>query len=254
MIQRSYSLPSCTLLIEGISTSGDVLSILTSFACRFSHQTEPIVGGLDLLNSLVKVVGAYAQALKSNTSLVIPDKQVRLEPEGKHLHLLSVLLNEADANNPKELQIKLNTIQLFDLMEGLDRLCCDPTTLPDLKLVTQIADYRSQSQLNNQAVPAIAGVVSLAIAASVLYFIPIPKPSPKPSQPVPVQTVPKPKVSTPPTSPTSSSSPESSPTPTSSSSPESSPSATSSSTPTSSPSPTSSSSPESSPTPSSNRN
>ena len=50
-------------------------------------------------------------------------------------------------------------------------------------------------------------------------FIPIPKPSPKPSQPVPVQTVPKPKVSTPTTSPTSSSSPESSPTPTSSPSP-----------------------------------
>ncbi|PZO42621.1 MAG: hypothetical protein DCF19_06160 [Pseudanabaena frigida] len=242
MIQRSYSLPSCTLQIEGISTGGDVLSILSSFGCRFNHHAEPIVGGLELLNSLVKVVGAYAQALKSNTALMIPEKQVRLEPEGKHIHVLSVLLNEADANNPKQLQIKLNTIQLFDLMESLDRLCCDPTTLPDLKLVTQIADYRSLSQLNNQAVPAIAGVVSLAIAATVLYFIPIPKPSPKPSQPVPVQTVPKPKVSTPPTSPTSSSSPESSATPTRSASPE------------SSPSPTRSASPESSPTPSSTRN
>ena len=214
MIQRSYSLPSCTLLIDGIITGGDVVSILTSFSCRFSHHAEPIVGGLELLNALVKVVGAYAQALKSNTLVAIPEKQVRLEPEGKHLHILSVLLNEADAHNPKQLQIKLNTIQLFDLMESLDRLCCDPMTLPDLKLVTQISDYRSQSQLNSQAVPAIAGVFSLAIAATVLYFIPTPKPETKPT--VPVQTQPLPKQTKPPTpsaSPNNSASPESSPTP-----------------------------------------
>jgi hypothetical protein len=213
MIQRSYSLPSCTLLIDGIITGGDVMSILTSFSCRFSHHAEPVVGGLDLLNALVKVVGAYAQALKSNTLVAIPEKQVRLEPEGKHLHLLSVLLNEADAHNPKQLQIKLNTIQLFDLMETLDRLCCDRNTLPDLKLVTQISDYRSQSQLSSQAVPAIAGVISFAIAATVLYLLPTPKPKPQPAQTVPVQTQPLPKRSTPPTlSPTS----ESSPTPTAS--------------------------------------
>ena len=238
MIQRSYSLPSCTLLVDGIITGGDVMSILTSFSCRFSHHTEPIVGGLELLNALVKVVGAYAQALKSNTLVAIPEKQVRLEPEGKHLHLLSVLLNEADAHNPKQLQIKLNTIQLFDLMESLDRLCCDPTTLPDLKLVTQISDYRSQAQLNSQAVSAIAGVVSLAIAATVLYFIHTPKPQPKPAQTVPVETKPLPNGATPPTpvaTPTSSPSPESS-----SPSPE----------PTSSPETTSS--PESSPTPTPN--
>lgn len=208
MIQRSYSLPSCTLLVDGIITGGDVMSILTSFSCRFSHHSEPIVGGLELLNALVKVVGTYAQALKSNTSVAIPEKQVRLEPEGIHLHLLSVLLNEADAHNPKQLQIKLNTIQLFDLMESLDRLCCDQTTLPDLRLVTQISDYRSQSQLNSQAVSAIAGVASLAIAATVLYFIPIPKPQPKPVQSVPMQPAPLPKVSNPPTP---SASPESSP-------------------------------------------
>jgi Domain of unknown function (DUF4335) len=213
MIQRSYSLPSCTLLIDGITTGGDVMSILTSFNCRFSDHAEPVVGGLDLLTALVKVVGAYAQALKSNTLVAIPEKQVSLQPEGKHLHLLSVLLNEADAHSPKQLQIKLNTIQLFDLMESLDRLCCDRTTLPALKLVTQISDYRSPSQLNSQAVPAIAGVISFAIAATVLYFIPTPKPQPKPAQVVPVQTKPLPKVSTPPTV---SPSPESSPSPSSS--------------------------------------
>lgn len=240
MIQRSYSLPSCTLLIDGIITGGDVMSILTSFSCRFSHHSEPVVGGLELLNALVKVVGAYAQALKSNTLVAIPEKQVSLEPEGKHLHLLSVLLNEADAHNPKQLQIKLNTIQLFDLMESLDRLCCDPTTLPDLKLITQISDYRSQSQLNSQAVPAIAGVFSLAIAATVLYFIPIPKPQPKPAQTVPVQTKPLTKESTPPTP---SVSPTSSPTPESSASPESSPTPEPTSSPESSPTPTPSASP-----------
>lgn len=228
MIQRSYSLPSCTLLIDGISTSGDNLSILSGFSCRFSHQPEAIAGGLDLLKALVKVVGAYAQALKSNTPLTIPEGQVRLEPEGKYLHLLSITANEANANTTQKIEIKLNTVQLFDLMESLDRLCCDATTLPDLRLVTQISDYRSQAQLNSQAVPAIAGVISLVIAATVLYFVPTPKPETKPAQPVPAQTQPLPKVSTPPkpsASPESSANPESesSPTPTSSASPESSP-------------------------------
>jgi len=217
MLQRTYSLPSCTLLIEGISTSGDVLSILTSFGCRFNHHPEPIVGGLELLTALVKVVGAYTQALKTNTALTIPEARVSLEPESQYLHLLSVSLNEADANNPKQMQVKLNTIQLFDLMEGLDRLCCDPTTLPQMKLVKEIADYRSQSALTNQALPAISGVISLAIAATVLYFIPIPKPQPEPAQTVPAQTKPLPKVSTPPTVyPSPSDSPESSPSPSSS--------------------------------------
>ncbi len=215
MIQRSYSLPSCTLLVDGIITGGDVMSILTSFSCRFNHHSEPIVGGLDLLNALVKVVGAYVQALKSNTSVAIPEKQVRLEAEGKHLHLLSVLVNASDASNPKAMQIKLNIIQLFDLMENLDRLCCDSSTLPDLRLVTKISEYRSQAQLNSQAFPAISGVVSLAIAATVLYFIPTPQAT-KPVQPVPVQTKPLPKVSAPPspipsTSPDASSSPSASP-------------------------------------------
>ena len=215
MIQRSYSLPSCTLLVDGIVTGGDVMSILTSFSCRFNHHSEPIVGGLDLLNALVKVVGAYVQALKSNTSVAIPEKQVRLEAEGTHLHLLSVLVNASDASNPKSLQIKLNIIQLFDLMENLDRLCCDSSTLPDLRLVTKISDYRSQSQLNSQAFPAISGVVSLAIAATVLYFIPTPQPT-KPVSPLPVQTKPLPKVSAPPIptpsiSPDASSSPSASP-------------------------------------------
>ena len=211
MIQRSYSLPSCTLLVDGIVTGGDVMSILTSFSCRFNHHSEPIVGGLDLLNALVKVVGAYVQALKSNTSVAIPEKQVRLEAEGTHLHLLSVLVNASDASNPKSLQIKLNIIQLFDLMENLDRLCCDSSTLPDLRLVTKISDYRSQSQFNSQAFPAISGVVSLAIAATVLYFIPTPQPT-KPVSPLPVQTKPLPKVSAPP-SPTPSISPDASSSP-----------------------------------------
>jgi len=192
MMQRSYNLPSCSLSIEGISTSGDVLSILTNFGCRFNHHPEQIVGGLDLLKALVKVVGAYAQALKSNTSVAIPDEQVMLEPDGKHLHILSVALGESASANSQKLQIKLNTIQLFDLMEGLDRLCCDPQTLPELKLVTHITDYRSQSPMTAQAIPAIAGVFSVAIASAALYLIPVPKPDPMPVQPVPAQPQPLP--------------------------------------------------------------
>ncbi|NUN63906.1 DUF4335 domain-containing protein [Pseudanabaena biceps] len=211
MIQRSYSLPSCTLMIEGISTGGNVLSILTNFACRFNHHAEPIVGGLELLNTLIKVVGDYAQSLKSSTSVVVPEKKVRLEPEGQHIHVLSVSQSEADAQNPQEFKIKLNTIQLFDLMESLDRLCCDPTTLPDVKLVAPIINYKPQFRLSKQAIPAIAGVFGLAIAGTVLYLLPLMKPEPKPTTPTPVQTSPLPKKSAPPTpsiTPESSSNPD----------------------------------------------
>jgi hypothetical protein len=148
---------------------------------------------------------------------LLPDDRVRLEPIDKHLHLLSVQLNEADASNPQKLEIKLNTIQLFDLMESLDRLCCDPLTLPEVRLVTQISDYRSQSALTNQALPAISGVISLAIATTVLYLIPTPKPQPKPVQTLPTQINPLPKVSTPPTiTPSPSDSLETTPSPSSS--------------------------------------
>jgi len=211
MMQRSYNFPSCSLSIEGISTSGDTLSILTSFGCRFNHHPEPIVGGLELLKALVKVVGAYVQALSSNTSVAIPDQQVKLESDGKHLHILSIALGEAEFAIAQNIQIKLNTIQLFDLMEGLDRLCCDSQTLPDLKLVTHIDDYRSQSPMSVQAIPAIAGVLSIAIASAVLYLMPVPKPKSKPSQPVPTQVQPLPRSSNPPM-PTTSPSPTSSPT------------------------------------------
>lgn len=211
MMQRSYNLPSCSLSIEGISTSGNVLSILTNFGCRFNHHPEQIVGGLDLLKALVKVVGAYAQALSSSTAVAISDQQVKLEPVGQHLHNLSVALGESEYANSQNIQIKVTTIQLFDLMEGLDRLCCDSQTLPDLKLVTHLDDYRSPSPVAVKAIPAIAGVFSVAIASAVLYFVPIPKPEPKPSQPIPTQTQPLPKNSAPP-APTTDPIPTSSPT------------------------------------------
>ena len=196
MIQRNYSLPSCTLQVEGIVTGGDVLSILTNFVCRFSHHPEPIMGGLDLLTNLVKVTGAYSQALNSNTSLAIPEGLVQITPQGKHLHLLSVQLD--DGNAPKPLQITLNTIQFFDLIEGLDRLCLDPLTLPQVALVTQTSEYKAQKALAGQAIPAIAGVFSVAISAAALYLIPVPKPDPKPVPSVPTQPQPLPTNSAPP--------------------------------------------------------
>ncbi|MBD2152145.1 DUF4335 domain-containing protein [Pseudanabaena sp. FACHB-1277] len=210
MLQRNYSLPSCTLLVEGISTGGDVLSIVTSFGCRFNHHPEPIVGGLELLKAMVSVIGAYAQSLASNNSMQSNNEQVQIAPEGKHFHVLSVMLNQSDANNPKQMQVKLNTIQLFDLMESLDRLCCDPTTLPEVNLTSQAAAQRTNSLLGNQVIPAIAGVFSVAIAASLLYLIPTPKPDPKPTLPQQTQPLPQP---VPKVSPTVETSPSASPAP-----------------------------------------
>ncbi|MDB9484098.1 DUF4335 domain-containing protein, partial [Dolichospermum circinale CS-537/05] len=69
-IQRKYSLPNCTLLLEGLSdmtrTAGNQggiapnfqdlrpeLSILVNAECYLSSHTQPIVGGREFFESLV---------------------------------------------------------------------------------------------------------------------------------------------------------------------------------------------------------
>lgn len=59
-IQRKYSLPNCTLLLEGLteSTNGapvndmrPVLSILVNSECHLSHAKQPLIGGRDFLKA-----------------------------------------------------------------------------------------------------------------------------------------------------------------------------------------------------------
>lgn len=213
-IQRKYSLPNCTLLLEGLSdgTTGmqstdvrPLLSILVNAECHFnnSHQ-PPLTGGRDFLENLAIAVSAYAQEFLSKVHY--PEihqhssRAVQFQKIDHNRHRLIVQSEDGNAvdsfsdsrqstggNNTSvnaPTVIDLTTVQLFDLVEAMDQFFADSKTLPDLSLkLTPVSKrYSGASQpLAKQAVPAALGVSSLAIAAIAFFLVPIPQPQePKP--------------------------------------------------------------------------
>jgi hypothetical protein len=201
-IQRKYSLPNCTLLLEGLSdmTRGanfqelrPELSILVNAECHLSSYTQPIVGGREFFESLVRSVSTYAQEFLSN----IPNQQskkidnqdhqselVELQKIDHNRHKLIVYAEMTQDNlgqktNPGEpLEIVLNTVQLFDLVEAVDQFFADSQTLPELslELYPVIRRHGDSSQiLLKQAIPATVGVSGLAVAALAFFLIPAPQ-------------------------------------------------------------------------------
>ena len=182
-IQRFYHLPSCTFQIEGISAEGgDRLSILTNFECIFHHNGTKIAGGRELLDSLIKSTGKYAQALQAANPLSLDNQLVSLEPVGIYLHKLTVKSND----DIVPVEVQLNTVQLFDLVESIDRLSIDPQAVLDLNSVIEPVVSTAKAVIS--LLPALIGVSSLAIASAILFLLPTPKPDPKP-QPQPVSLV-----------------------------------------------------------------
>lgn len=182
-IQRTYNLPNCTLLIEGISPGDSgILSILTNFECRFQHTQTVIAGGRKLLDALVESVGQYAQDLSGGNVVAIAVAPVRLEPINVHAHQLHIDPSDDEGDSAllaKPIAVRLNTIQLFDLMESIDQMCLDRQTLPDLELVTNTSELVIQSKAKERIVPAVMGIAGFAIAASAMFMIPAPKPQPQ---------------------------------------------------------------------------
>ena len=201
-IQRQYSLPNCTLLLEGLSeTTGGitqldmrpVLTILVNAECRLAGYTGPTLsGGREFFESLVTAVSNYAQAILSG----IPHQHsehghvplVQLRHKGKNLHRLIVQPQNLNSfahgatappipTNP--IEVDLSTVQLFDLVEAVDQFFADSQTLPSLKLQLAPVEKRfakSDEDLVKQAAPAALGLSGLALAAIALFFVPIPEP------------------------------------------------------------------------------
>ncbi|ARV60898.1 hypothetical protein BZZ01_21800 [Nostocales cyanobacterium HT-58-2] len=203
-IQRKYSLPNCTLLLEGLSDASKAahfqelrpeLSILVNAECYLSGDGKPLAGGREFFESLVKAVSAYAQEFLSN----VPHAQahnseselVQLQKIDNNQHRLIVHSDTAPqaggshlTNGKQQIHIDLNTVQLFDLVEAIDQFFADSQTLPELTLQLQpvARRYGGASQaLVKQAVPASVGVTSLAVAA--VAFSMIPAPPVRPPQP-----------------------------------------------------------------------
>lgn len=189
-IKRQYSLPNCTLILEGLSdnfTESDsqdnrsLLSILVNVECRFVGTSQTLQGGRTFLENLAKVASAYAQEYLSG----IPHPQdtqgnedlIRLEKiEGTDLHLLK--WQPSTQMSQSCVQLELNTVQLFDLVESLDQFFADCRTLPDFSLQLHPISrrYRPPDEpLRQRAVPAALGIGSVALMSLILFFFPIPE-------------------------------------------------------------------------------
>lgn len=227
-IQRQYSLPNCTLTIEGL---GDVISlspteprppvsVLINAECRLAGQEQPLSGGREFLDSLVKAVSQYVQGLLSglhgNRLVREENPLVQLHAINSTTHRLSVR-SPGSGDSQTSRDIDLNTVQLFDLMEAIDQLLADTQTLPDLTLNLRPLSRREIAKaepIAKQVVPAAIGVSSLAAAAVLLSLLPVPKVNPpKDLYPVRSTATATPGTSpSPGTSPTTEASPTTSPT------------------------------------------
>ncbi len=190
-IRRQYSLPNCTLILDGFSEdSTQKMSILLNAQCYFMGVNQVLSGGKVFLTSLVETVSAYGQGCLSGLYLpqAEPGKEekgkVSIEPvPGKHLHRLTW----EPPSEEKNVEVELTTVQLFDLLEAVDRLLTDPQTLPDLTLQLQSVSkrYRQREEpLLQRATPPILGIGSFVLAAMAFVFLPVPE-VPKPEEPKP---------------------------------------------------------------------
>ncbi len=196
-IQRKYSLPNCTLLLEGLSDASRAvhfqemrpeLSILVNAECYLSGYNQPLVGGREFFESLVRAVSGYAQEFLSSVPNPLAhnteSELVQFEKIHSNRHRLIVHSDvqknaEAKYNNGKApIQIDLNSVQLFDLVEAVDQFFADSQTLPELSLELQPVGKGSglaSQAFIKQAVPAGVGVSSLAVCALAFGLIPAPQ-------------------------------------------------------------------------------
>jgi Domain of unknown function (DUF4335) len=213
-IRRQYSLPNCTLILDGLSdgtpTTGStdpnpVMSSLFNAECHFDGCEQPLFGGRDFLTSLVSTVNSYTQELLSGVPHPSP------AANGKSLVSLARgdrsdrhTLNATPDPNSNEggftglltdgqpTKIELSTVQLFDLVEAIDRFLADKRTLPDLKVPLKPVTKALVPSTNVQATSIGLGLTSLIVASIIGYALPTPKVSaPKFFDPTAAKVAPK---------------------------------------------------------------
>jgi hypothetical protein len=235
-IRRQYSLPNCTLVLDGLSegssTTGipdsrPIMSSLFNAECHFVGSEQPLFGGRDFLTSLVMTVSNYAQEFLSGISHPLHSTTTNLvslvKGDRENIHHLQATLESRDnqpdvtvesSSTAKPTQIKLSTIQLFDLLEAIDQFLADRRTLPDITIPLQPLSKAVAQPISAHAVPAGLGLASLVVASAIGYALPAPQVlPPKSINPTPIvtPTTPKPTAS-PAATPQSSSSTAPSPT------------------------------------------
>ncbi len=203
-IRRQYSLPNCTLVLDGLSDGNSnsgipdarpVMSSLFNAECHFVGREQPLFGGRDFLTSLVATVSNYAQEFLSGIHRPAPptpvvDSLVSLtKGDRENTHCLQAKLdpNSNPTADGKPAQIKLSTVQLFDLLEAIDQFLADRRTLPDIMVPLQPVTKALAQPISAQATPIGLGLASLVVASLVGYALPAPKVSkPQLGTPTPI--------------------------------------------------------------------
>jgi hypothetical protein len=233
-IQRQYSLPNCSLILEGFGTTTDnsplgerpELSVLTRFECYFAREQQSLVGGVDLLQSLRDAAHHAVQACISGIPAApekVPSNSERVQIQTAQTGGFDLVVpgeflfqKTADGMNQSEVHLHLSSVQLFDLMEAMDQLATDQQTLPEFQSEIQPRPRKevlAQRSSFEQSAPLALGAASVAAAAAAIFFIPAPKvPVPQESQnkPTTIERPVQPRSTAAPTAPTTTS-PQSSP-------------------------------------------
>lgn len=204
-IQRQYSLPNCTLMLEGwgndlplsgATTTRPVLSILTSATCMFTGQEKPLTGGREFFESLIACANKYAQEFLSGVphggSSDRTQPPVEIKQLSANLHRLTVRPQSfkddpIKKSNVVPIDLELSTVHLFDLVEAIDQFYADTQTLPELSPNLVPASKRNvvaTEPIGQRVLPAALGLSGLAAAAIAFFYIPVPKfPEPESTQP-----------------------------------------------------------------------
>ena len=197
--KRQYSLPNCNLILEGLedvdTESVNILdgqppmSILINAECIFLKSNQKISGGSVFLQNLSHAVSKYAQSFLSGLSQpevsTTEYPQVSLALVEEQLHRLTYE-PQPDADETKT-EIDLSTVELFDLVDAIDRFYLDRSTLPNMTLELRSVSkrYRKPEQpLVERLTPVAIGFTSLAIAAGAFFVIPPPQTIPTQSEPI----------------------------------------------------------------------
>ncbi|MFN4279110.1 DUF4335 domain-containing protein [Thermosynechococcus sp.] len=193
LLQRQYSLPNCTLRIEGLSgqAGSEQLDIVTLCEWEITGKDQRIKGGKEFLVALLNSVPAAAQTWLSGVKLQrSPQYPIQIEIEAANqvsLHIPRKLLqaspeenSETPTNDAAEetLEVQLTWLQLADLIEALDQLCSDSQMLPTLIPTFHSLPRRAIAPavpLRKQLMPLGIGAASLAIMAAIFFHLPLPE-------------------------------------------------------------------------------
>jgi Domain of unknown function (DUF4335) len=195
-IRRQYSLPNCTLVLDGLSDSNStgmvdsrpLMSSLFNAECHFVGHEQPLFGGRDFLTSLVATVSSYAQEFLSGiphpaSSQPNPGLVSIVKGDRQDIHHLQATLESSPGVTDEPTQIDLSTVQLFDLLEAIDQFLADKRTLPDIMVPLKPISRAIAQPISAQALPAGLGLASLVVASLIGYALPIPEKITAPKSP-----------------------------------------------------------------------